>query len=103
MAWVRTSTALISFGFTIYKFFAYLQETEKVPIAQPFFGPREFAIVMICGGLGTLLLSAIDFRRSRRRLSQVAGHDLGRSLALVVAVGLALIGISGLVVAILRQ
>src|SRR4030095_4895232 len=28
MAWVRTSASLISFGFTIYKFFAYLVETE---------------------------------------------------------------------------
>jgi inner membrane protein YidH len=26
MAWVRTATSLISFGFTIYKFFQYLRE-----------------------------------------------------------------------------
>ena len=29
MAWVRTSTSLISFGFSIYKFFEYLKESEK--------------------------------------------------------------------------
>jgi putative membrane protein len=28
MAWVRTSVSLISFGFTIYKFFQYLRESE---------------------------------------------------------------------------
>ena len=26
MAWVRTATSLISFGFTIYKFFQFLRE-----------------------------------------------------------------------------
>ncbi len=31
MAWVRTSTSLISFGFTIYKFFQYLQEKGTGP------------------------------------------------------------------------
>ncbi len=29
MAWVRTSVSLISFGFTIYKFFEYLRESEQ--------------------------------------------------------------------------
>ena len=31
MAWVRTATSLISFGFTIYKFFAYLKREEAPP------------------------------------------------------------------------
>ena len=28
MAWVRTATSLISFGFTVYKFFDYLRESQ---------------------------------------------------------------------------
>jgi len=31
MAWVRTATSLISFGFTVYKFFQYLRESQGRP------------------------------------------------------------------------
>ena len=31
MAWTRTATSLISFGFTIYKFFEYLREGSRSP------------------------------------------------------------------------
>ena len=30
MAWIRTATSLISFGFTIYKFFEYLVESGDI-------------------------------------------------------------------------
>ena len=30
MAWIRTSLSMISFGFTIYKFFQYLRESGEV-------------------------------------------------------------------------
>ena len=30
MAWVRTATSLLSFGFTIHKFFEYLRESQQV-------------------------------------------------------------------------
>jgi hypothetical protein len=38
MAWVRTATSLISFGFTIYKFFQYMQE-KGTPSQHRLFGP----------------------------------------------------------------
>ena len=34
MAWVRTATSLISFGFTIYKFFEYLRESQGAPTSS---------------------------------------------------------------------
>ena len=34
MAWTRTATSLISFGFTIYKFFQYLREDRPVADAS---------------------------------------------------------------------
>ena len=49
MAWVRTATSLISFGFTIYKFFEYLRESQGPPTGSAK-GPRQFAVVMI--GIG---------------------------------------------------
>ena len=57
MAWVRTSTSLISFGFTIYKFFQYLQrETDRPLPASALLGPAQFALMMIGIGLTALLL-----------------------------------------------
>jgi uncharacterized membrane protein YidH (DUF202 family) len=50
MGWVRTATSLISFGFTIYKFFQYLVESREVVYAGRI-GPRAFAMLMILVGL----------------------------------------------------
>ena len=63
MAWVRTATSLISFGFTIYKFFQF--EMAKQPLREsPVLGPRGFALIMIAIGLVSLLLSTIEHRRT---------------------------------------
>ena len=43
MAWVRTATSLISFGFTIYKFFDEIAPTRP----HTGFGSRPFALAMI--------------------------------------------------------
>src|SRR5262245_32961337 len=70
MAWVRTATSLISFGFTIYKFFQYLREQEDRKIAQSPFGPRYFALLMICIGLVSLLMATIQHWRFRKKFKQ---------------------------------
>src|SRR4029450_3373824 len=61
MAWVRTATSLISFGFTIYKFFQYLR--EKGEGHDGFVGPRGFAMFMIGIGLIAFLFATIQHRR----------------------------------------
>jgi uncharacterized membrane protein YidH (DUF202 family) len=43
MAWIRTAASLISFGFTVYKFFEYLGESTPGGQSERFFGVREFA------------------------------------------------------------
>src|SRR4029453_4374300 len=70
MAWVRTATSLISFGFTIYKFFQFLHEENagKMPPAEHFIGPRQFALVMILVGLGTLGLATLQHRQHMQML-----------------------------------
>jgi uncharacterized membrane protein YidH (DUF202 family) len=42
MAWVRTASSLISFGFTIYKAFEYLRQRQP-DVAHGVLGPRNFA------------------------------------------------------------
>src|SRR5262245_62649597 len=69
MAWVRTATSLISFGFTIYKFFQYLQEKDQAR-ADRIFGPREFALLMIGIGLTALVLATVQHRRDMVRIRE---------------------------------
>ena len=62
MAWVRTCTSLISFGFSIYKFFQYMAQQEGFSRIQQFVGPREFGIAMIAIGVFGLLVATIQHR-----------------------------------------
>lgn len=66
MSWVRTATSLISFGFTIYKFF----EEVKVGHSQKFFTPRRVGMVMIAFGFIGLLVAQIQHVRAYARLKE---------------------------------
>jgi putative membrane protein len=65
MAWVRTATSLISFGFTIYKFFQL--ETKGQLRTSQIIGPRTFAAMMIVMGLFALAIATIQHREHLRR------------------------------------
>ena len=67
MAWVRTSASLISFGFTIHKFFQFRVAQAGEP-APRLLGPGEFGGLMIMTGLLALMLASIDHRRSMKML-----------------------------------
>ena len=100
MAWTRTATSLISFGFTIYKFFEYLQENR--PAADPgILGPRGFALLMILIGLTALVLATVEHRRSMKALRAASG-EVPISLAAIVAGLIAILGILGLLGVLIR-
>jgi len=98
LAWVRTATSLITFGFSIYKFF----DIETRGHHSGLIGPREFAIIMITIGLVSLLLATIQHRGDRNRL-RAASPDVPRSGAAVVAALIAVLGIIALAAVLLRQ
>jgi putative membrane protein len=102
MAWVRTSTSLISFGFTIHKFFQYLVERQQIA-AQGMLGPRGFALLMIGIGLTALVLATLEHRRSMRALRSEYGQVVPYSLATVIAGLIAVLGIFGLLSVLFRQ
>lgn len=104
MAWVRTATSLISFGFTIYKFFEFLREESagKMPHADHLIGSRQFALVMILTGLGTLGLATLQHRRHLQTL-RAQGALIPNSLAMMLALLVVLIGFLGLFVVLFRQ
>jgi inner membrane protein YidH len=97
MAWIRTSASLISFGFTIYKFFEYFAEARAVSPAPHLFGPRHFGMGMIVVGVFALVLAIIDYGREMNVLQAEYGPirrpAVGKiaSLVSILGVGLFLI------------
>ena len=101
MAWVRTSTSLISFGFTIYKFFQYLQEQNAFRTDR-WLGPREYALLMISVGIVALIFATIQHRRDMKALR--ANHpEIPYSLVTLLAGLMSLLGIVTLLAVIFRQ
>ena len=68
MAWVRTSASLISFGFTLHKFFQFMRESQSAPLVHHAFGPREFALMMMGIGLTVLLVATLQHQRDVQQL-----------------------------------
>jgi putative membrane protein len=100
MAWIRTGTSLITFGFSIYK----LLQLEGLGHPQPgrLIGPREFAFMLVSIGLISLLLATIEHRQNIRTLgAQYAGRQ--RSLAVLVAALVSILGILALLAMFFRQ
>ena len=102
MAWVRTATSLISFGFSIYKFFQYLRESQGAPTSGAI-GPREFGGLMIGIGIAALILATIGHRRSMRTLRTDYGALIPYSLSTVVAGLIGGLGVILLVAVLLRM
>jgi putative membrane protein len=99
MAWVRTATSLISFGFTIYKFFQFELKGQS---SEHLIGPRTFALFMIGIGLVALLLSTLEHRRSMRAMRAEFGN-VPVSTATVVGALISVLGILAFVAVLLRS
>jgi uncharacterized membrane protein YidH (DUF202 family) len=99
MAWVRTAISLITFGFTIYKFF----QLEIAPPARAHvvIGPREFALVLIALALASLGTGAVQHRRALQTLRRLE-PALASSSALGLAVVVWMLGVAALVAVWLR-
>ena len=97
MAWVRTSVSLISFGFTIYKFFEGLSVSGRISSAHDFLGSRNFALVMISIGLISLALATYQHKEDTAALRPYLGHRRPRVLSLVLAALVFLLGVIGLI------
>jgi putative membrane protein len=96
MAWIRTSTAMISFGFTIYKFFE-----GRPPNPHSILTSRDFAIVMIGFGLIALVLAAAQYSLETKPLRSQVTHRR-RSIALPLSSAIAVLGCIAFVSALLR-
>ena len=67
MSWVRTSVALIGFGFTIVQFFEHLHSEVVAPALRPQ-APRYLGLALIAAGVLVLLISIWQYRKVVRYL-----------------------------------
>jgi putative membrane protein len=100
MAWTRTSLAMISFGFTLYKFMQYLREEGKTVLVPSERGAQNFGMAMIIAGILFLLFACVQYAHLNRKMKP--GQKWYLSLALVVASFVVALGLLALVNAIFR-
>ena len=109
MAWLRTSVALIGFGFTIVQFLEHVQSRDTpLPVLLPD-APRDLGLALIgCGILG-LLISVWQYQRLLRYLwgdkfCPIAGVLEKPELTpiLFVSLKLALVGVFAFVTVLFR-
>jgi putative membrane protein len=94
MAWIRTATSLITFGFTLYKFFHYLHEQDPVRHPEHVLGAPTVGTLMIVIGLLSLGLAAAQHWQQLKRLR--THYAAPRSLSQWVAVSVAALGVVAL-------
>lgn len=101
MAWVRTATSLITFGFTIYKFFELELGSRSPASAREHVGPRQFAMIMIGIGLVGLLLAAVQNWQHRKHL-RATGMSAPYSFTTLAALMIGALGVLAMLATIFR-
>ena len=99
MAWVRTSTSMIAFGFGIYQFLQYLSTKEQ--LREPAISPQLFAVLLIVAGLTALGLAWLQHRQAFAVLRAEFG-PMPYSIAGVMSAFIAGLGVVALIGVALR-
>jgi putative membrane protein len=99
MAWIRTATSLITFGFSVYKFFQI--DVGRTP-GNHLIGSREFALTLVGIGLASLLLGVVDHHRNMKWLI-LQYPEMPRSGTGLVAILVAVLGILALFAVLFRE
>ena len=95
MAWIRTSLSMISFGFGIDRFFAYLNKTQTQTMLDVLSEERLLGVSLITLGVFGLMAAVITHWQTLKNIDQRQyRYTPGWSLALVVAIVLAFIGLA---------
>jgi putative membrane protein len=98
MAWIRTSLSLISFGFTVGKFFDYLAAEKGKPIRgfiARLLGPDGIGLALVALGTFALLFALMDHRRALKQL-QGEGLEKRRTPTIAVATILIFLGVTAI-------
>lgn len=99
MAWIRTATSLITFGFSVYKFFEF--EMKNAPASQMLVGPRAFGLGLIVIGLLSMLVGTVEHARDLKSLrKQYIG--MPKSMSGLVAIVVGALGLCALLAVLVR-
>ena len=97
---MRTATSLITFGFSVYKFFQFdIKRTQEFSGSV---GPREFGLMMITIGLVSMAAGTVQHLTSMRQL-RAQNPGMPRSSAALLAFMVSFLGIVALLVVLFRQ
>ena len=102
MAWIRTATSLISFGFTIYKFFQEFKKAEGTEAHSTILGPRDLGMILISFGFLGLFFGLLQYRSDMRRI-HANFEKQGVNIAPVLAILMMVLSFILLLAAIFRQ
>ena len=109
MSWVRTSTALIGFGFTIFQFLERFNQTPGIKPAEHRWTPWVLSLGLIGTGIVALTIAVWEYHSLVRYLWEkdfkpIAGVDESahRTPIIAVSVVLILIGIFAFVAVLFR-
>lgn len=100
MAWVRTATSLITFGFSVYKFFEF--DTKGASHIDRLITPRIFGMTMIIFGVVSLFAATVQHVMSMRHL-RAQDPAVPRSIAALLAGLISILGIFALIAVFFRQ
>ncbi|HMK45958.1 MAG TPA: DUF202 domain-containing protein [Methanocella sp.] len=92
MAGTRTTVSMISFGFSIYKFFQYLRESDVLG-QFPGTGPRLIGEALVILGTALMGLAIAEYIVYLRWLSRRAGQQFPVSTTLIGALAITFIGL----------
>ena len=96
MAWMRTSVSLYAFGFSLTKFFDYLE--GEMGSEQSWVGPRRFGLLLVGLGILALILATVEQLRRSRKIRGLGLPAISRlSLPIVAAAALLVIGVTTLI------
>lgn len=101
MAWIRTATALIAFGFGMYKLFQIIPLATGLKPGQHVVSPRAIAFLLAFLGDLSLLFAAFQHRINLQRM-RALGLRVPYSFASLLATFLAILGIVVLLMVLLR-
>ncbi|GEN74294.1 YidH family protein [Chryseobacterium hagamense] len=90
LAWLRTSVALMGFGFILVKFSLFLKQIALLNTAQHLVHyQKEYSgvtgLVLVAAGVIILLLSYLNYRKTRKRIMENVSVG-NNSLILIVTV-----------------
>jgi putative membrane protein len=96
LAWVRTSIALIGFGFAIARFGLFLRQfdaatVQKIPAAHPVFNSENLGISLVMLGIMTIAFAVWRYEQIYRQI-QREDYKPNRIMAWVLAIVISILG-----------